>query len=720
MLHWHFMAYILPLLVAIVVATALAFLAWQRNTTGARILAALMLVTGLWSLGYALELTAVELSTKVFWAKFQYLFIVTVPVLWLILALHFTRRVEWLTRRYLSLLSVIPLITLLLVWTNEAHGLIWRRVELDSNGPLTFLKVTYGLWFGFHWFFSYIALLLGTLLLVRMLFRSRHLYRSQTGILLLGVLFPWLGNGVYLLKLGPLPNLDLTPFTIILSGLLMGWGFYRYRLLEITPVARGAVVEMMGAGVVVLDRRQRVIDLNPAAQRILGCNAIETVGLTSAEVFGRWPALIEQCQSLNETYLEFASTGETGHQYFEAHLSPLYDRRTKFDGCLVVLRDITQRKLIERALRESEEKFRILAETTTAAIVIHQGAKFLYVNSAAEGISGYNRVELLNMEFWQIVHPDFQDVVRQRAVARLEGKPVLPHYEVKMLDKNGQEKWVYLTTGVLEFQGKPTVLATIFDITKLKQTETALSQARDQALEASRLKTQLLANVSHDLRTPLNAILGYTEMLQEGVYGPLSTQQQLATQEIIESTGQLLNFVNNLLGQAQIEAGKVSLHISSFALTALIENLQALTGPLIQNKAIKVTYQIDEDVPAVLLGDPYWLQQILINLVGNAIKFTEQGTVAVFFSRPNPEHWAIDVADTGLGIPSEAQAHIFNAFWQIDGTTTREHGGSGLGLSIVKELTTLMGGQISLKSEPGIGSVFTVLLPISPIQERTA
>jgi signal transduction histidine kinase len=245
-----------------------------------------------------------------------------------------------------------------------------------------------------------------------------------------------------------------------------------------------------------------------------------------------------------------------------------------------------------------------------------------------------------------------------------------------------------------------------------------LAQARDQALAASHLKTELLAKVSHELRTPLGAILGFTEMLKEGVYGDIAPAQQTITTEIIDSTQYLTSLVNELLDQAQLDTGKLQLKISAFTPAALVDDILTRMNILAQAKGLALNADISSNVPATLFGDLTRLQQILMNLVSNAIKFTQQGRVQVSLFCPDPQHWAIQVADTGVGIPAEAQAYIFEPFRQVDGSVTRGQPGTGLGLSIVKQLTTLMGGQIKLKSEVGHGSIFTVILPLKSVQPQ--
>ncbi|MCB0211626.1 MAG: PAS domain S-box protein [Anaerolineae bacterium] len=296
----------------------------------------------------------------------------------------------------------------------------------------------------------------------------------------------------------------------------------------------------------------------------------------------------------------------------------------------------------------------------------------------------------------------------------------LRHDEEKIINIRGQEVWrKTIKRPIFDKNGSVNqVLGVATDITDRKKAEEALELARDQALEASRLKTQLLANVSHDLRTPLGGILGFSEMLQAGVFGDLTQDQLGATGEIIDSTSQLLSFINNLLNQARIESGGVALKMASFTVTNLVTDTKSMFGPLAQTKGLSLESEITENVPQTLIGDIDWLRQMLANLVGNAIKFTGQGEVRICIFCPTESQWAIQVTDTGPGIPAEAQDYIFEAFRQVDGTVTREHGGSGLGLSIVKQLTIIMGGYITLDSEIGVGSTFTIFLPLHVNQEQ--
>ena len=260
----------------------------------------------------------------------------------------------------------------------------------------------------------------------------------------------------------------------------------------------------------------------------------------------------------------------------------------------------------------------------------------------------------------------------------------------------------------------------IFRFIAIKQDITELVQARDQALEASRLKSQLLARVSHELRTPLGVILGYAELLEDGTYGKLTGPQRNVMAEIMDSTRHLTDLVNELLDEAQLEARAVKFLNAPFAPSELLHKIATAMSVLTLDKGLAFHTSVAPEVPPVLFGDETRLRQILVNLIGNAIKFTVTGGVQVHLYCPDREHWALEVADTGCGIPAEAQPYIFEPFRQVDGSMTRQHHGTGLGLSIVKALTELMGGIIALQSEVDHGSTFTITLPLIMAAEKSS
>jgi PAS domain S-box-containing protein len=354
-MRWQLTPYSYLLLVVAAISAALLIYAWRRRgTTGAETLALLMAGVCIWAAGYALELSGADLSTKIFWAKVEYVGIASVPVAWLAFALQYTGREGRLTGRNLALLSALPLITLLLAWTNEAHGLIWSSTRLGDDGPFTALAVEHGAWFWVHLSYSYLLLLMGTVLLISMLTRSPHLYRKQNLALLVAVSVPWVGNGVYVLGLSPVPNLDPTPFAFLLSGMAIALSLFGFRLLDVVPVARENLLENMTDGVVVLDQQARVVDINPAAERFLGCSAREAIGQGFTELVPDWSGLSEQHYGrAGEIHEEVSLGEESARRNYELTLSPVVDRKGHSRGRLILLHDITERKQTEEQLMKA-------------------------------------------------------------------------------------------------------------------------------------------------------------------------------------------------------------------------------------------------------------------------------------------------------------------------------------------------------------------------------
>lgn len=252
----------------------------------------------------------------------------------------------------------------------------------------------------------------------------------------------------------------------------------------------------------------------------------------------------------------------------------------------------------------------------------------------------------------------------------------------------------------------------LHDISDRKQAENAMLTARDQALEASRAKSHFLARVGHELRTPLGVIRGYADLLKEPAYGALSDQQARAVKEIIDSTQRVSDMVSELLDEARLAAGAVQLDVKLFKPALILKDVQEKLSVLAQQKGLALTTNIDPELPTQMLGDPTRINQMITNLASNSIKFTKEGEVSILFYQRNKKQWAMEVTDTGPGIPKKSQKDIFEPFRQADGTIARKYGGTGLGLSIVKHLTTMMDGKIKVKSKVGVGSTFTITLPI--------
>jgi len=1288
--------YILPLVVSAVISFAVALYAWsRRNTPSAVALALLGLAIAEWSAGYALEIAGASFETKLLWGKLQYIGIATAPLFWLIFAFNHAHQGNRLNHQRMFLLALIPLITMALAFTTETHGWLWKEISVTRDGAFSALKVTYGPWFWVHFAYSYLLLATGTWIVLRSVGKMQGLYRGQTVALIFAVLSPWVANALYLSGNSPIPHLDITPFAFTLTVIGLAWGIFGFRLVDISPIARSQVVEAMRDGMIVLDMRGRVVDMNQAAGLIIGLPATQAIGKPVEEILAPWPDILMRFKTAADTTAEVAIGHGSAQRLYQVRIETIYDARqmpvgrvitgrtlqdtvpqprfaahevstrpitpadenllaeaahpagaptstgwlagtfkfflppllpnpkipegvnplwfqaleraftamlrvaavagtlqliftfsymkfstvtmvyaavtlllwwaslarsTSFarrsDAILLLVyslalveivnygysvegftfllafvvlavllrdlrggvlafavalftlgsfgwqisagnyfppnifdqdnaapanlqaaitstlafsaaslalivavvsllrsvnlawqkeiqalnllqqeRDLLEQRVIERtgALAEARDiaekasaelrKYFLAIEQSGSSIVITDlNGDIEYVNPRFESVTGYTRQEALGknprllksgkqprefyVDMWNTISagktwngefnnrrkdgsfywesatiapvqnehgeitqyvaikeditaekqlredlqrknedlqvsqeeqqalaallsigmepqplkillprlldeiltvrwlgveakggifladaeekhltlsaqrnlaPQIQGLCQQiafgqclcgRAAASREiiftgnvnhqheisyegmadhghynvpilaGERVLgvlvfylsagsqpaerdqhflraaansissilekknaetllqeseirfrqivenasdliyrtdalghftyanptalhalgfereeevlgrhflelalpearralkrfydhqflagettTYYEFPALSADGQMVWIGQNVRMVEENGKIIGFQAVArDITALKQVRDALALSRDQALEASRFKSQLLAKISHELRTPLAGVIGYAELMEQAAFGALNPEQQDAAENIVTSANYLNTMIGELLDQAQIESQSLQLRQAPFSPATLLEQVDAILRPLTKRKALTLTCNLAPDLPTTLIGDVQRLQQLLINLAGNAVKFTTQGEIKIDIFRTDATRWGLRVADTGAGIPEDAQGYIFEPFRQVDNAITRNNRGTGLGLSITKQIVELMGGEILLNSQVGHGSIFTILLPLKEKENKS-
>ena len=348
-MHLQYTAYAMLIAITAALSAALTVIAWRRHDVrAAKPFVLLTLAIFEWSLGYAFELSSADLATQIDWAKLEYFGIVGVPLTWFVFTLIYTGREQWLSRRKLILLAVEPLITVLLVWTNDWHGLVWSNVATRTVQSFSMFAPTYGAWFWIHTAYSYLLILAGSVVILRTIAHSPSLYRGQAVILMVSALAPWVGNALYLSRLSPFPYLDLTPFAFTVTGLALAWDLARYQLLNIVPVARGMVFDSMNDAVFVLDAQHRIVDLNPSALHLLERKPEQVVGEPIQVVLSAWRDLVARYGDVPEAHDEVALGSGTDTRWFDLRISPLRDRRGQLNGRLVVAREVTERKRAER------------------------------------------------------------------------------------------------------------------------------------------------------------------------------------------------------------------------------------------------------------------------------------------------------------------------------------------------------------------------------------
>jgi len=362
-------------------------------------------------------------------------------------------------------------------------------------------------------------------------------------------------------------------------------------------------------------------------------------------------------------------------------------------------------------IKEAEERAKSFLEAQGDVIVRRDsGGRITYVNDAYCAIAGAPRHELVGAHF-------NLPVLEQGEVAvRPDGTRV---HDQKIASADGP-RWIAWREAPVraDRDGHTETQSVGRDVTDRVRAEHALAEARDQADAANRAKSRFLAMVSHEIRTPLNGILGMADLLLDT---PLVPEQVSYAKAVKTSGDTLLSLIGEILDFSKIEAGRLDLDARPFALGTLIEEMVELLSPRAQAKGIEIASFVDERLPADVVGDGPRLRQVLLNLAGNAVKFTERGGVAVVAERGGkPGEIAFSVRDTGIGIAADAQARIFEEFEQADGGTTRRHGGTGLGLAISQRIVERMGARIAVDSKPGAGSTFAFTVALPPVDQAAA
>jgi diguanylate cyclase (GGDEF)-like protein/PAS domain S-box-containing protein len=357
--------YVGVLLFNSLVSVFLAFLVLrQRNTPGKAALTLLMAAALELSITNTLEVASVDMAAKIFWAKLEYVGTQSGPVLFLMFALEYTYQSEWLRSRNILLLWLVPLASMIMAATNELHKLIWTSITFNPLYP-AILIYQHGFWFGLCTFYGYVMILGGSFALLRAAIRVPQLFRRQMGILLAAVLVPGIGNVIYLLGWTPVVGLDTAPFTFTLAGLVLSFGIYRFGLFDLVPVARGVLIENMSDGVLVLDKQNRVVDINPVVQRLSGKPSKEAIGQAVTAILPFWSLLPPRERNAIELQMEVCAS-EKPARYYDLHVTPLRDHRKHYLGKLVILRDTTQRHRTEAELARTVEELRIINRISLA------------------------------------------------------------------------------------------------------------------------------------------------------------------------------------------------------------------------------------------------------------------------------------------------------------------------------------------------------------------
>jgi polar amino acid transport system substrate-binding protein len=537
---------------------------------------------------------------------------------------------------------------------------------------------------------------------------------------------------------GPAEGLtDASILTVIIAPFI--WWLIVRPLRSIAVAENGRAEDIVANaidGIISINEQGLVESFNPAAERIFGYSAEEMIGRNITRLM---PSPYKEAHDKYiRDYLrkgekrifcrgrEFEGVRKDGTRFpLEITVSEVrYGDRWLFTG---ILRDITERKRSEEALRESELKFRSVVRSAKDAIILADSrGKIISWNKSAQAIFGYDEKDVLGKPLVKLMPKRYRKAHKVgfgRYLATGKSEVIGKTTELFGLRENGHEFPLELSLASWKTEKGSFYCGIIRDISERKRTEKELQKAKVAAEDGNRAKSEFLANMSHEIRTPMNAIIGMTELALDT---ELTPEQRGYLNVVQSSSDGLLSLINDILDFSKIEAGQLEFEEVSFDLQDLIEGVAEILSVRAHEKDLELMCFVEPGLPKFVVGDPTRLRQILINLVGNAIKFTHKGEISIKV-KPSKNSWRkqreekkiglhFEVCDTGIGISRENQDNIFAKFSQADSSTTRQFGGTGLGLCISKSLIEMMGGKIGVESEVGRGSTFHFMLNL-PIGE---
>jgi len=730
----HYTPFVLPLAVSAAFCLGMLAVAWRnRLEPVAPWFAATMLTLLSWSVGYMFELMASGLRAKIIWADLQYVATIALPVLWLQVVLIYTRR-RGLSQRAWLTLGTIGVLILAGIFLNPS-GIFRVAPTLVTHGSLTALHPDYGPLWSFGWVpFEYGLVLAAALVVARAVLHAQRFQGRQSLALVIGSLLPLLGGTIYALRISPWPEYNPAMAVVSVSGLLMTYALFSSHLFELAPLARDTLIEHLADGVLVVDRRGRLVDLNRAALLVFPELSKEHIGQpVTALVAGRKDVVrvLEDAlaglradapgrhspQKADEVEVTGGDPHQDGHRFYGLLVTPVGNGASPSLGLAVVLRDISERKQEEAALRQSVDRYRSMFESAPLAINVTRGTEFLYANPPYLRMFGFSSLdEMRHLAPLELFAPEWRPRIAENIQRRAEGLPVPNSYEAECVHKGGTRIPVLMSFARAVFEDGSATVGFIMDLTEFKRTEAALREREDQLRQAQKMEAvgQLAGGIAHDFNNLLTAVIGNSSLAL------MTMATDDPNRELVVDIKQVGERAAALTRQILAFSRRQVLQPKVLSLNDVVVGMEPLLRRIL-GENIDLEFLLAPDLERTEV-DPHQMEQVLMNLVVNARDAMPNGghlrveTANAELDSPHGHAHAgttlgayvtLAVSDSGRGMDDDTVSHIFEPFF-----TTKEVGeGTGLGLSTVFGIVKQSGGSISVSSEPGKGSSFTVYLP---------
>lgn len=703
---------LLPLVAFFVSLYTVMRVARYRSDPVASSFLVLMAALAAWSLAVGLEHASVELPAKVFWLKMSYFGILSVPPLWVVLTVRYVRAERWLTRRALVLMSIIPAITFVMVWTNDVHHLMWREIWLDTSFSPPVDDVTHGAWFWFQAVYSYLLVIFGTLVLAREFGRETGVHRKWVGIMLLAALVPWAANLLYITPVSVFQVLDPTPLAFVITGLVFSLGLFRLRLFNIMPVAHEAVFSHMSDGVVVLDTDGVVVELNPAAESIIGLHRAEAIGRAYGSVLPALAGRLEFTSEYTDSQFGVSLGDGDATRHFTVSPSSIVGKG-QFNGCLLLLHDDTERVRTESAVRErirleaellerqrseqllraSEAKYRNLVQNAGSGILVSDAhGHILTANRAALSIFRYATEEEIAAASAMQFFVNADDV--KRLLEPIGQTGMAKGFEAPMRRRDGDAFWASLNAIVqITESGERQYLVIVDDATARKHAERELAASRQNL----RLLAQRLEEAREDERTSL------ARELHDQI-GQTFTAIRMDLGRVVRRLGPdeqeakaLLDGITQMVDEGTNDVRRISSELRPGALDDLglagaLEFYLEQTGP---RAGFDFTFDSDGELSGLDASRSTALFRVFQELVTNVVRHSGADRVDVSLGHSGND-CVLTVSDNGCGID-----------------TNEANNSRSLGIVGMKERLLPYDGELHFQGEPGKGTTARVIMPLA-------
>ena len=684
---------------------------WRDLTRRARLIGVTLIFDcALWILSHAFEIGLPAVSYKEALVGIQLVLGMVAMTLWLFYIFHYLGPRKLLARRIYLLFAIMPLIAILALSTNNIYGLMWTGAGLDSQNPYLPLQPTYGMIYWACMVYVAVLTLTGSGLIIWNVIRHRYGYSPESISLLIAAVIPVI---VALIEVtGLLSSLrvsvGITPWVACIGAVILILNLPQFRAEQVIPVARNIIFERIGDCILVLDKQNRVLDLNPAAEQLTGCGISDAFGLPIEQIWPYQSSPILPFNTVAGKSVELVLKRDGKQRTYALRISTIVDPGGRLTGKVVLLSDITERKQVEEALQESEEKYRSVVENAREVILISVDGIIKFANRRATELSGYSIEEFGSRHFTEYIHPDDRQIAAERYLQWLKGMDVPKTHTVRIVFKQGGIRWVKLSEVLITWEGRPAILSFLTDITNIRRLE--VEQQRVQKLESVSL---LAGGIAHDFNNILTAILGNIGLAgAEAAPGSelrnSLEQAEKASLRAKDLTQQLLTFSK---GGAPITK-----------LSSLTQLVKDTAGFALRGSNVKCRFSILAGLWHAEI-DSGQVSQVIHNLVINAQQampsggsielraenfvLSEKQRIGSGLPLMEGNYVRVIVADHGSGISAEHLEKIFDPFF------TTKKTGSGLGLATSFSIARNHGGHLSVESEPGSGSTFYLYLPAS-------